>query len=294
MEIAIKRWPAFDKTIFMIKKTLVITLIVLNIFICSCSSEDAAEPAGYKLVKTEKISDTRKVETTYNSHGLISNLTGKYNGFTYVSEFSYDSTDKLIQWDYQETGSSSYSDKYVYNYDSYGYLTNYTANNENVNLAYHGKIITVTGTIEGNSGSEAELALNSNGMVIRLTKANQYSTFEYDDNGNLLTVKSYDNSDHLLLDYTLSYDDKINPFYGQLESIYIERFIEFFWEFDGQFLSGFEGYGFPFLKNNITSIIKTGAESTTYTYVYDSENYPTHVIGETSGEAITYEIEYYE
>jgi hypothetical protein len=97
-----------------------------------------------------------------------------------------------------------------------------------------------------------------------------------------------------LLEYTLNYDDKINPFYGQLESIYIERFIEFFWEFEGIFISGFEGYSFPFLKNNITSISRTGGETTTYIYVYDSENYPTDVNGETSGDTIMFDIEYYE
>lgn len=281
------------------KTTLFLALILLNILISSCSSDDSTEsqepePTENKLVKTEKISDTRKVDYTYDSNDLLSSLTGVYNSFGYVSDFTYDSSDKLTEWNYQENGSSSYSDDYVYNYDTNGNLTSYTANNENVNLEYNGNIITASGTIEGNSNSEADLELNANGMVIKLTEVNQYTNFEYNSNGNMITAKSYDNSDNLLLEYTLNYDDKINPFYGQLESIYIERFIEFFWEFEGIFISGFEGYSFPFLKNNITSISKTGGETTTYTYVYDSENYPTDVNGETSGDTIMFDIEYYE
>lgn len=281
------------------KTTLFLALILLNILIFSCSSDDSTEPQEpepieNKLVKTEKISDTRKVDYTYDSKDLLSSLTGIYNSFGYVSDFTYDSMNKLTEWNYQENGSSSYSDNYAYNYDTNNNLTSYTANNENVNLEYNGNIITATGTIEGSPSSEAELELNANGMVIKLSEVNQYTNFEYDANGNMLTAKSYDNSDNLLLEYTLSYDDKINPFYGQLESIYIERFIEFFWEFEGVFISGFEGYSFPFLKKNIASISRTGGETTTYTYIYDSENHPTNVNGETSGDTIMFDIEYYE
>jgi PBP1b-binding outer membrane lipoprotein LpoB len=284
------------------KKTkLFLTLILLNIILFSCSSDDnpvTQEPEPepeetIKLVKTEKISDTRKVDYIYDGNDLLSSLTGVYNSFVYVSDFTYDSTNKITERNYQESGSSTYSDNYAYSYDANGKLSSYTANNESVNLEYNNNIVTVTGTIEGNAGSSADLELNPNGLVIKLTESNQYTNFEYDSNGNMTTAKSYDNSDNLLLEYTLTYDNKVNPFYGQLESIYIERFIEFFWEFEGIYISGFEGYSFPFLKNNITSISKTGAETTTYTYTYDSDDYPTNVFGDTSGNTITFDLEYY-
>ncbi len=151
----------------------------------------------------------------------------------------------------------------------------------------------MTGTIEGDSNSEAELELNNSGLIIKFTESTQYTELEYDSNGNIVTAKSYDNSDDLLLEFTLSYDNKINPFYGQFESIYIERFIEFFWEFEGIFINGFEGYSFPFQKNNITTISRIGGETTTYSYIYDSENYPTNVTRDISGDTIIYDIEYY-
>ena len=79
-----------------------------------------------------------------------------------------------------------------------------------------------------------------------------------------------------------------------MESIYIERFIEFFWEFDGIYIGGFEGYSFPFLKNNITSINEVSGETTTFSYTYDNENYPTNVNIDYSGDTVIFDIEYFE
>ena len=281
------------------KKTkLILTLILLNVILFSCSSDDSAnnpepEPTTSKLVKTEKISETRKVDYTYNSNDLISSLNGTYNSFGYISDFIYDSENRVTQWYYQETGSSSYSDTYAYTYNSNGLLSSYSANSEDVTITYNGNIITLTGQIEGNANSQAEIELDNNGLIIKFTESNQYTNFGYDSNGNLVSAQSYDNTDNLLSEFTIQYDDKINPFYGQLESIYIERFIEFFWEFDGIYIGGFEGYSFPFLKNNITSINEVSGGTTTFSYTYDSENYPTNVSGDFSGDTIIYDIEYY-
>ncbi|MCB0470007.1 MAG: hypothetical protein KDC51_05320 [Flavobacteriaceae bacterium] len=281
------------------KKTkLILTLILLNTILFSCSSDDSSnnsepEPTTSKLVKTEKISETRKVDYTYNSNDLISSLNGTNNSFGYNSDFTYNSENRLTEWIYQETGSSSYSDTYVYTYNTNGLLSGYSANSEDVTITYNGNTITLTGTIEGDANSQAELELNNNGLIIKFTESNQYTNFEYDLNGNLISAQSYDNLDNLLSEFTIQYDDKINPFYGQLESIYIERFIEFFWEFDGIYIGGFEGYSFPFLKNNITSINEVSAGATTFSYTYDSESYPINVNVDYSGDTVIFDIEYY-
>ncbi|MGJ8591824.1 MAG: hypothetical protein ACSHXF_04715 [Aquaticitalea sp.] len=275
------------------KTTLFLALILLNILILSCSSDDNSEtqepePTENKLVKTEKISETRKVDYSYNNN-LLSSLTGVYNSFGYVSDFTYNSENKLIEWDYQETGSSSYSDNYTYTYNSNGQLSSYSANSENVTLGYNGNTVTLTGTIEGNANSQGELELDNNGLIIKLTEMNQYTIFGYDSDSNLISAKSYDNSNNLQSEFTIQYDNKINPFYGQFKSIYIERFIEFFWEFDGIYIGGFEGYSFPYQRNNITSVNEVGGETTTASYLYDNDNYPTDV----NGESFTFNIIYY-
>jgi len=282
------------------KKTkLILTLILLNVILFSCSSDDSSnnpepEPTTSKLVKTEKISETRKVDYTYNSNDLISSLNGTYNSFGYISDFTYDSENRLTEWNYQETGSSSYSDTYTYTYNSNGLLSSYSANSEDVTITYNGNTITLTGQIEGDTNAQAELELDNNGLIIKLTESNQYTNFGYDSNGNLISAKSYDNSDNLLSEFIIQYDNKTNPFYGQLESIYIERFIEFFWEFDGIYIGGFEGYSFPFLKNNITSINEVSGGTTSFSYTYDNENYPTNVNIDYSGDTVIFDIEYFE
>lgn len=277
------------------KTTLFLALILFNILIFSCSSDDSTEPqepepTENKLVKTEKISDTRKVDYTYDSNDLLTSLTGVYNSFGYVFDFSYDSTNKLTEWSYQENGSGTFSSDTFFTYDSSGKLTSYDA----VNLTYNGNIITATGTIEGNQNATILLETNADGLIIKLTENDNYTVFEYDSDRNLIVAENYNNSNVLMSAYNVSYDQKLNPFYGQMESIYVERFIEFFYPFDGFYFSGFEGYSFPFLKNNVTSISENTIEFTTYNYTYDTENYPINVNGNSSGDIIEFDIEYYE
>lgn len=279
------------------KKTkLILALILINLLLFSCSSDNSElQSTTSKLVKTEKISENKKVNYTYNSNNLISSLNGTYNNFVYTSNFTYDSENRLTVWNYQETGSSSYNDTYTYTYNSNGLLSGYTANTQNVSITYNGNIITLTGTIEGDTNSQAVLELNNNGLITKLTENNKYTNFGYDSNGNMISARSYDNSNNLLSEFTIQYDNKTNPFYGQFKSIYLERFIEFFWEFDGISIGGFEGYSFPFLKNNITSINKVSGGTTTFSYTYDSENYPkTNVSTDNFGDIVTFNIEYFE
>jgi len=285
---------------YMKKTTLFFALILLNILIFSCSSDNNTEsqepePIENKLVKTEKISENIKVDYDYNDENLLSSSTGTLPNLVWVADYIYNSEGWLTVRDYQETGSSTFGDSYIFDYNTSGNLTSYSSNTENVSLVYDNNIVTLTGTIEGNSNSEVELELNSLGLVVKLTNSNHYTNFEYNSSGNITTAKSYDNTDNLLIEYTLSYDNKINPFYGQLESIYIERFIEFFLEYVQVFIgSSFEGYSFPFLKNNITSISRAGGGITTYNYMYDFENHPISVYEDTSGNtSSTNNIEYY-
>ncbi|KJD33881.1 hypothetical protein PK35_03835 [Tamlana nanhaiensis] len=281
------------------KKTkLFFTLILLSVLNFSCSKDTSPEnpelETTSKLVKSEKISETRNVNYLYNENDLISSLNGIYNNFEYTSNFIYDSENRLTKWNYQESGSSSYSDSYIFTYDSNGLLSNYSGNTQNVTINYNDNIITLTGTIEGNANSQAEIEVNNNGLIIKLTESNQYTKFGYDTDGNMISAHLYDNTDNLLSEFAIQYDNNINPFYGQFESIYIERFIEFFWDFEGIFIGGFEGYDFPFFKNNIISIEKISGGKTLFSYAYDSENYPINVNIDYSGEAVNFDIEYFE
>ncbi|WP_179020533.1 hypothetical protein [Winogradskyella forsetii] len=279
------------------KKTkLILALILLNLIFFSCSSDDDSgnpepEPTETnKLVKTEKVNDNFKSDYTYNSNDLLATWIGTRTNFGYEINLTYDSNNLLIENDYQETGSGTFSSNTSFTYDSSGNLTNY----DDVDLTYNGNIITATGTIEGNANTTIELETNASGQITKLTETDNYTVFGYNVDGNIITAENYDNNDALLTSFNISYDQNENPFYGQMESIYIERFIEFFYPFDGIFISGFEGYSFPYLKNNIVSISENTNSIATYTYTYDGENYPITVDEDYSGNTFQFDIEYFE
>jgi hypothetical protein len=274
------------------KTTFFLALILINILSFSCSSNDSSEPepTENKLVKTEKVTANFKSDYTYNSENLLINWTGIHPNFGYEIVLVYDSNKNLIENHYQETGSGTYSSDTFFEYNSDEKLISYDL----VNLTYNGNVITATGTIEGNQNATIELKTNADGLITKLTENDNYTVFEYNSDGNLTVVKNYNNSDVLLTTYNINYDHKKNPFYGQMKSIYIERFIEFFYPFEGISISGFEGYNFPFLKNNITSISENSTGLVTYSYTYDNDNYPSNINEDYSGDIFEFSIEYYE
>lgn len=274
---------------------LFLTVLLVSILSFSCSSDDdnsEEQEETLKLVKTEKASDNLKIDYEYNEDGILTKAIGTYPSFGYESNFIYNSEGKLIQWNSEETGSFPSTSSQTFTYDGQGRLSNYSGNSENVTLTYSGNTVTLSGTIEGDANASAELELNNIGLITKFTEANQYTIFQYDNNGNMIVAESFDNNDNPIASFEISYDAKINPFFGQFKSIYIERFIEFFWEFDGIYIDGFEGYSFPFQKNNIRSIEENGVEIASYTYSYDEENFPTIVNADYDGDTFQYSIEY--
>ena len=202
-------------------KAIKIILISLSIILFSCSSDDNSDlpeilPETIKLVKSEKLSDTNKVEYLYNDNNLISSSTGVSNNITWVEYAIYNSNQDIIKLNSQESGSSTYSNIYVFNYDSQNRLINYSAKTEDVNLEYNGNKVILTGRIEGYFDSEAELELNNAGIITKFIENNQYTIFEYDTKGNMTTAKSYDNNNNLTQEFSISYDNKINPFYNAI------------------------------------------------------------------------------
>lgn len=281
------------------KKTkFIFALLLLNAVLISCSSDDSSdpdpEPPSAKLVKTEKITDTKKVEYTYNADNLLATYNGFRTDYSFIADYTYDSEKRLIGSSYEEMGVGNYSAVYAYTYDAEGRLSGYNTDGANATvITYSGNTATATGYIEGDQNAEAQMEFNSNGLITKFTENNQYTVFGYDTNGNMVSAASFDLNDNPLTSFTISYDDKPNPFYGHFKSIYIERFLEFFWEFDGIYHSGYEGYSFPYHKNNITAIQEVGGDALIYTYTYDADGYPTVVNQDDLGDIFTYNISYY-
>ncbi|MBJ6367222.1 hypothetical protein JF259_03865 [Snuella sp. CAU 1569] len=225
----------------------------------------------------------------YNSDELLSMWVGTYLSLGFEMNYVYDSDNNLTEIHYEETGSGTYTHDTYFTYNNKGNLISY----DDVDLSYNGNIITATGTIEGNANTTIILETNSSGLITKLVEEDNHTVFEYDSNGNLTVVKHYNGNNILRDTYNISYDQSKNPFYGQMKSIYIERFIEHFYPFEGVYVSSFERYSFPFFKNNVVSITENLNTTATYNYTYDSANYPIHVDGIYSGDPIVFDIGYY-
>ena len=160
-------------------------------------------------------------------------------------------------------------------YKTKSYLHDYT-------LTYQENKITVQGTINVKTNASIILETNGSGLITKLTRKDNYATFQYDLNGNLTRVKEFKLDDELLKDYEITYDTNPNPFYGQLKAGYLERFIFYF---SDSVLYGVDiffrdnQYNFPYLKNNpimleYKNCTSCYSEVLKRTYTYDSLNYP--------------------
>lgn len=286
-----------DKTILMKKIKLITALFLASILLFSCSSDDDSSSDDgtpgdtVVLVKSETVDANNKVNYIFNANNLLTSWTGIYPGYEYENTYVYDSNNRITESHFQETGLVNYLDDTFYTYNANGDLTNY----DDVDLAYSGNVITASGTIEGNSNVTILIETNTDGLVTKLTEFENYTLYSYDANGNMVEAKYYNNNDVLLITYSLDYDQKVNPFYGQLQSVYIERFLEYFYPFEGIYISGYEGYSFPYLKNNITGISEDATNYLNITYNYNVEDQPTNVSQEwDDGDINTFTIAYYE
>lgn len=219
-------------------------------------------------------------------------------------EYSYDEYNMLIQkneytFDYmlwrnytycnnnlKEIDNNKQNLRYRFEYDDANRLISYKTTNSYLHdytLAYNGNEITVTGIINKIANRTITLETNSNGLVNKITRDNGYSLFGYDSNGNLTEVidVSYD-SGAPIKEFEITYDSNPNPFYGQLDAAYLERFVDYF--SDSAFLGvdvffRFDQSTFPYLKNNPTLLkFKNCAACYTNllkrTYEYDAQSYP--------------------
>lgn len=277
--------------------SLMVALIVLGACSNNDDSDDGGNPnipdpnTGPRLVKAEIGPIGTNIQYEYNENELLKTWTGTFPTFGYEITSEYNDDGNATVWNYIDSDDFTYSQGFSYDFE--GNLIGYIGNTEDVTLNYDGNMVTVTGTIEGDMNASAVIELNGNGKVIKFTESNQYSTLSYDANGNLTRVLRFDLQDNLLNEFKLTYDSKKNPYFGQMESVYLERFIEYFWEFDGIYFTGLEGYSFPYNRNNVVGVEQDGNNIITYSIGYDNEDYPTVISEIISGNSFQFDITYY-
>ena len=279
------------------KPQFLIKALLLNIIVfISCSENDnliEEEPCvgdNYtlqidrfltKLVTTHpgNLPTIRNYEYTYNSYNL---LTESYeNTFDYGEYRVYD----YVCNNNLSKINNKQSLHYNLKYDEANRVISYKTTNSylhDYSLTYSGNTVTVSGIINSKPNTTITIETNALDLVTKITRTDNYSIFEYDGNRNLVKAKDFSNDNELLKEYQITYDTNPNPFYGQFQSNYLERFIHYFsessfWGVDLFFR--FNQYKFPYLKNNpvlledlsCTPCYKNLLQRT---YTYDSQNYP--------------------
>lgn len=277
-------------------KHSILILIIASLFFYSCNNENEEE------IRT-------CIEDNYiiPLDRLLSKLTTTHPGFLPTIrnyEYSYDDYNLLTQkneytFDYNqyknftycnnklsEVSNNNSSLKYSFEYDASNRLISYKTTNSYLHdyiLEYNENNIIVSGIINKKANRTIVIETNASGLVTKITRENGYSIFKYDINENLIEVLDIDNNSGApIKEFEITYDSNPNPFYGQLQSSYLERFIEYFSDsafFGIDVFFRFDQSKFPYLKNN-PILLKLKNCSACYTnllkrtYEYDSQNYP--------------------
>ena len=291
------------------KKTTLILRILIAFFLTSCSTDDNEnEPNDTNhLVKREYVSNNVNLEYRYNENGNLTRI---------LDIDIQEEIDSEINFTYNSINVATRN--FVSNNSNYSSVTNYSFNESNRILSsistinqpsntinpiiiitqefsYNNNIITANISSSTGDSSVVNFEVNSSGLINKMIESQYYVIISYDTNDNISEIRVFDNNDNLLDTTEYSYDNKPNPFYGQLKSIYLPLFLNAFSDaYFGEFVwDGYEGYYFPFLKNNITSKRKNGNLDRNYNYLYDNANYPINVIEEFNGNnANEFDIEY--
>lgn len=253
-----------------------------------------------------------KLEITYPDvltiNKTFSYSFNEYNLLEEVYEYNFD-IDKKEFFTYKCNNNLSEkklhnSNPKTYKYDNENRLISYASTNafnNDYKLFYNGNKITVKGNIEREENISLELDVNSSGLVTKISRKDNYSTFEYDVNGNLISAKDFTLSNMLIKEYEITYDKNPNPFYGQFKSNYISNFL---YAFSKSALIGvdvfyrFNQFKFPYLKNN-PILVRDKSCSPCYdkllerVYVYDAQNFPIEIKESYVGApSITYKLKY--
>lgn len=294
-------------------KTLkLISKVLFTILLVSCSSDenslDSNEPTNNSnLVKREYVSNNINFEYRYNQNNLLDKITNidVQENIDSETNFTYSSNNISMKNIVSNNSNHNLNTNFTYNSNnrllSAISVINQPSNTVNPIVTktqeyiYNNNIITInTSSSIGNSGT-VTLEQNNSGLIIKISRSQNYAIISYDNNQNITEINVFNSSNNLLHTSEYEYDNNPNPFFGQLNSIYLHLFLNAFSDFEyGEFVwDGYEGYFFPFLRNNITSINENGNLDRNYQYSYNNQNNPSNVIEIYNGiNVFEFDIEY--
>lgn len=295
-----------------LKQTSIYMMLFLtSIFFISCTKNDntlneenTCTGDNYTITLDKYIKKIKRTPVNNESAVRTSEFTyTKFNLLAKEREFTsaYDN-EYLFKYQCNNNVSEMYGDTYTYN--SAGEIISFESEggSYSYDLTYDGQALLAKGIIKS-VNQEIALELNAANLIRKISRTDSYSTFDYDVNGNLTNAKDYNLNDSLVNEYEIIYDQNPNPFYGQLESVYQVRFIDFFSYSASQGMSDLSQFGndfrFPYFKNNVISIEeKTSPAPYKFLleneFTYDTQNYPIKIestfVGSQDSDS---ELEYY-
>jgi len=280
-----------------------LSLLVLSLFFAQCSSDDNAnnnnnnndpdpDPVNLpKLVAFEVGPNGTNVQYEYNDNDLLEVWTETIlPGVGFEITTAYNDELNPNVWYYID--SEGVSDQKGFFYDLEGRIFRYLDALDDVTLFYDNDTVLFEGIIDEVADVSGSMTLSAAGKVTRFNAPDQYLTFEYDATGNMTALNQYDNNDNLINNYSFTYDNKNNPFYGQFGPLYIVRSIDLFWDFNGINFTGFSGYVYPYNPNNMTAVLRDGITTTNYLIGYDNDDYPSVISEVSSGNSYQWDILY--
>lgn len=293
------------------KKQKLILNALLILITMSCSSEDnnsidENEITNNILVKKEYASNNINLEYSYNQNNQLIKIIDTYTSENIDTEIDFYYNSNNLTSRNLISNNSNFSSNTIFTYDSNNKLLNVTetinqpSNTINPTIirieeySYNNNLIYVN--TSSSLGSNGIITLEqNNGMITKITKDENYALIEYDNNQNIKKINVFNSNNDLLHISEYEYDNNTNPFFGQLSSIYLHNFLNSFDHFVvGDFgWDGYEGYSFPYLKNNIITILENGNLDRNYQYSYNSQNNPINVVEVFNGmNSFQFNIEY--
>ncbi len=270
-----------SKTKIIVKKITSICFIILAFINCSKNDEDSIDQ---KLVKS--ISNGYKFEY---SNGLLTsfNLFGESVQLEYNSQLEIT---KKIVGDFE----------YRYRYDNQGrikkeiWISPTGATNYYKELSYTSDEVIIS-VYDGEETPEGEirLAIDKKGRITAIDEFQGYFSmyFKYDDTGNITYVGSEPFDSGTTPEYfsTITYDDKINPYYIALRRY--NKMMRYLHYRESTHLSNYS-----LTPNNI--IQATNNDDDVYInkkYIYDDDNYPITIqwIDEEGAAFYSWDLEYH-
>ncbi len=285
------------------------TLLALCLIFSCSSSDDTTDMTSEEMEAEEMEMEMEQEDNSSSNSGLIRSIDDGFKisyeytdgllvrssgndsntdlNITYIYDSNDDITSKSI---FEATPSETFNNTVTYEYDTTGRLIAFSSDQTgNALITYQNNQAFVDfGT------AQLILELDLEGKVIRLEADNFYKIFTYDTTGNMILNQRYDSiTDELIDTIQYTYDSNDNPFFNQLQSIYLQEFISILWI--GSFDTSLYYIVFPYLPNNLTSISFNNSQPDTFTYTYNTANQiitaEENIVSDGSTE--NYNIEYY-